>query len=196
MGDVRFGSGVRLLMTGRGFGGLPIPGSDLGWPPMDGSDLGGLPIKGSGCFCPMPGSGRRGPGRVGLVVSPSAPSPSCDGCGTPFLGRAFPPAGAFPFPRSGRCIGARCSGLSGMCVGPNRLAPPKGGKRAGRSGMAAPVGPNVSWSVAKALRAWRETSPPLTGGSTERRSSRFGVSWCEGMFVRGGRPCTQRKERK
>ena len=184
-----------MLMAGRGFGGLPIPGSGLGVLPIPGSVLiwpaidcfGGLPpIPGSGCF----GRGRSGVGRVGRLgfVSPSAPT-SCEDCRVPFLSKGFTPTGAFPLPISGRPTGDKWSGLSGIFVGPKRPAPPNGGRRAGRSGMAAPVGPKVSCSVAKALRACRETSPPLTGGRTERRSRRFGVSCCEGTFVNGGRPC-------
>ena len=78
-----------------------------------------------------------------------------------------------------------------MCVGPYREPPPNGGRRDGRSGMAAPAVPKVSCSVPRALLACRDTSPPLTGGRTERLSSRFGVSCCEGMFVSGGRPCVE-----
>ena len=195
VGDVRLGSGVRILIAGsgfgglptpgRGFGGLPIPGSGRIWPPIDG--LGGLPpIPGSGCF----GRGLSGVGRVGRFgsVSPFIPS-SPEDCRAPFLSNGLTPAGAFPFPISGRPIGAKCSGLSGIFVGPKRPAPPNGSSLEGRSGMAAPVGPKVSCSVARALLACRDTSPPLTGGKTDRRSRRFGVSCCEGIFVSGGRPC-------
>ena len=78
VGEVRPGRGVRMLMAGSGFGGLPIPGSGFGRLPIPGSGFGGLAAPGSGLGgLAMPGSCFIWPAIDGRGAPAPIPSSGC-----------------------------------------------------------------------------------------------------------------------